>query len=123
MNSGKPSQAFLLEKPSQLARSSSRPIRPTIEQREESRIPASASVGLVAHLPQPYLIQGQLLDRSGGGFRVRHDCTALSSGNRVEFWGEFGSGQAIIVWTRVTSTPVESGCEVLRSPTSNTPAV
>ena len=58
-------------------------------------------------------VPGEMVDISGGGFRVRHHFQALASGQFVEF--EFGdqAGRARVVWTRIMSDSVESGFLIL----------
>jgi hypothetical protein len=55
------------------------------------------------------VIQGRLVDVSAGGFRMAHDCSALTAGQYVAFAHVQAKGRARVVWTRILDESVESG--------------
>jgi len=57
---------------------------------------------------------GRLLDISPNGFRSRHSCLTLSSGDSVEFEFPGCSGVARAVWTRIADSEAETGFNILR---------
>jgi hypothetical protein len=59
--------------------------------------------------PRPQEVQGKLVDVSDNGFRMAHDCAALTAGQFVEFSHVEARGRARVVWTRILSGAVESG--------------
>ena len=52
---------------------------------------------------------GQLVDVSASGFRMAHECAALTAGQYVEFAHVEAKGRARVVWTRILDDAVESG--------------
>ncbi len=58
-------------------------------------------------------ISAILVDISAHGFRARHQCGNLASGQTVAFEHPFGCGRARVAWTRIGSGAVESGFYVL----------
>jgi hypothetical protein len=54
-------------------------------------------------------IQGRLVDVSTSGFRMAHDCAALTAGQYVVFAHVEATGRARVVWTRILDETVESG--------------
>jgi hypothetical protein len=81
----------------------------TIENRREARYPGGGSVLVRAENPGLPMIQGKLLDVSASGFRMVHDCAALTAGQFVEFAHTEAKGRARVVWTRILAETVESG--------------
>jgi hypothetical protein len=57
---------------------------------------------------------GRLLDLSPNGFRTRHSCLTLGSGDRVDFEFAGGSGSAQAMWTRIVEREAETGFRILR---------
>jgi hypothetical protein len=55
----------------------------------------------------------RLVDTSPSGFRARHGCVDLTSGQKVRFHHEQAEGIAIVVWNCVTGAEVESGFLVI----------
>lgn len=86
-----------------------------VDKRREIRRPGRGSVHLRWDGPGSHEIRGQLVDVSDGGFRMLHDCTALISGQVVEFRHVEGQGQARVVWTRILASEVETGFVVENS--------
>lgn len=79
------------------------------ERRKEPRRAAQGNVELLVEAPVPKRIAGALVDISHSGFRVRHDDLSLSTGDRVRYSHTGGSGDALVIWTRVFEGRVESG--------------
>jgi len=61
-------------------------------------------------------ILGRLLDVSAAGFRTRHSCLTLASGDRVEFEFDGRNGAARAMWTRIVDGQAETGFNILREP-------
>ena len=59
--------------------------------------------------PKPFVIHGKLVDVSGSGFRMAHECSSLESGQVVEFSHGYAAGQAKVVWNRILAQKVETG--------------
>jgi hypothetical protein len=49
------------------------------------------------------------VDVSASGFRMIHECPALTAGQFVEFSHFEAEGRARVVWTRILANAVESG--------------
>lgn len=79
------------------------------EKRREPRRPASGSVRVRFSNPQPYEIQGHLIDLSASGFRMSHECIALETGQIVEFAHVESSGRARAMWNRIVDARIETG--------------
>jgi hypothetical protein len=79
--------------------------------RKEPRHPAKGKVRLVPH--GMALIEGRLVDVAASGFRARHSCQALTSGQEVSFARRGARGRARVMWTRIAGGTVESGFLVL----------
>jgi len=79
------------------------------EQRRETRRRGHGRV--LVHPENPGLrdIQGRLVDVSASGFRMAHDCSALTAGQYVAFRHVEAKGRARVVWTRILDDSVESG--------------
>ena len=58
-------------------------------------------------LSQP--VDASLVDVAAGGFRARHDCPALTTGQTVGFQLNRTEGRCRIVWTRMSGDHIESG--------------
>ena len=80
-----------------------------IEKRSEVRRPGKGNV--VVHWAHPLRqeIEGTLVDVSDSGFRMAHNCSALTAGQFVGFAHFEAKGRARVVWTRIVSGAVESG--------------
>jgi len=83
------------------------------DRRSEPRFPVNGRVVLHVTDPLETEINGQLLDVSRNGFRARHSCRDLHSGQTVGFRHDGKSGRARVVWNRIDSDQVESGFFVL----------
>jgi hypothetical protein len=59
------------------------------------------------------LIEGHLVDIAASGFRARHSCQSLTSGQDVSFARRGARGRARVMWTRISGDTVESGFLVL----------
>jgi hypothetical protein len=81
----------------------------TSDKRREARYPGRGGVLVRSENPGVPLIQGKLLDVSASGFRMVHDCAALTAGQFVEFSHVEAKGRARVVWTRILAETVESG--------------
>jgi hypothetical protein len=79
------------------------------EQRRETRRPGHGNVLVRPESPGSRDIQGRLVDVSGSGFRMAHDCSALTAGQYVTFAHVEARGRARVVWTRILDDSVESG--------------
>ena len=79
------------------------------EQRRETRRRGQGSVLVRSESPGSRDIQGRLVDVSASGFRMAHDCAALTAGLYVEFAHVEAKGRARVVWTRILDDSVESG--------------
>ena len=85
-----------------------------VDRRTEPRQPAQGDIRLrqtgVAAAP----FVGSLVDLSPQGFRARHCCLALASGDRVDFEFQGRSGAARAMWTRIVDREAETGFNILR---------
>lgn len=79
------------------------------DQRREPRRRATGQVRVKFTDPQPQEIAGKLMDVSPSGFRMKHQCTALRSGQIVEFSHLEAAGKAQVVWNRILAGGVETG--------------
>jgi len=79
------------------------------EQRRETRRPGHGNVLVRPESPGSRDIQGRLVDVSGSGFRMAHNCSALTAGQYVTFAHVESRGRARVVWTRILEASVESG--------------
>jgi hypothetical protein len=79
------------------------------EQRRETRRRGQGSVLVRPESPGSRDIQGTLVDVSASGFRMAHDCSALTAGQYVVFTHVEAQGRARVVWTRIIDNTVESG--------------
>jgi hypothetical protein len=79
------------------------------EQRREARRLTTGEVRVKFTDPQPLEIDGKLMDVSPSGFRMSHDCTALRSGQLVDFAYVEANGRAQVMWTRIVAETVETG--------------
>ena len=82
---------------------------PVAEQRRETRRPGRGIVHVRAENPGAGDIRGKLMDVSASGFRMAHQCAALTAGQYVEFSHVEAKGRARVVWTRILAQAVESG--------------
>ena len=81
----------------------------TQEKRREARRAASGNVHVKFTDPEPLEFDGELIDVSTSGFRMTHECTALQSGQVVEFAHVEASGRARVMWNRILAGGVETG--------------
>jgi hypothetical protein len=79
------------------------------DKRREERHPGKGNVRVRGVNPPRLEIEGRLVDVSASGFRMVHDCSALTAGQFVEFAHVEAKGRARVVWTRIVSGSVESG--------------
>jgi hypothetical protein len=79
------------------------------ENRREPRQPAEGVIRIWFTNPEPFEIQGRLMDVSNSGFRMAHDCSTLQAGQVVEFSREDMAGSARVIWNRIVNTRVETG--------------
>jgi len=88
---------------------------PSVERRKEARVPVSGAMQLRQTGAALGPFQGQLLDVSPLGFRIRHDRLALASGQLVDFEWAGRSGQARAMWTRIFGQEAETGFHIVRT--------
>jgi len=79
------------------------------EQRRETRRQGHGNVLVRPESPGSRDIQGRLVDVSGSGFRMAHNCSALTAGQYVTFAHVEARGRARVVWSRILEDTVESG--------------
>jgi hypothetical protein len=79
------------------------------EQRREKRRQGHGNVLVRPETPGSRDIQGKLVDVSNNGFRMAHECSALTAGQFVTFAHVEARGRARVVWTRIVDDSVESG--------------
>lgn len=88
------------------------PLQP-MERRQTERCPKSGEV----HLRQARAIagpfEGNLIDASSQGFRIRHNRLTLGSGQLVDFEWAGKSGRARAVWTRIVGEEAETGFQIV----------
>jgi hypothetical protein len=82
------------------------------ERRKEPRFAAKGEVRLRAEAAAT-AVKGTVIDTSTHGFRARHDCHELASGQIVTFEHRLAAGRARIMWTRIIGDLVESGFLIL----------
>lgn len=88
------------------------------ERRTEARVHAGDEVRLRHSSILSESFTGRLLDKAPHGFRARHNCLTLSSGEFVNFEFQDCKGTALTVWTRIIDGRAESGFRIL--PETNT---
>lgn len=91
-----------------------KPAKSGAEQRQETRRPGKGNVVVRWSSPRAEQVQGKLIDVSDSGFRMSHECSALTAGLFVEFSHFEAKGRARVVWTRIIAGSVESGFVVDR---------
>lgn len=79
------------------------------ENRREPRQPAEGVIRIWFTNPEPFEVQGQLMDVSTSGFRMAHECSTLQAGQVVEFSRQDMAGSARVIWNRIVNTRVETG--------------
>lgn len=79
------------------------------ENRREPRRAANGEVRIWMAIPQLLEVKGQLVDLSGSGFRMAHDCAVLEAGQIVEFSHSETAGRARVIWNRIAGARVETG--------------
>ena len=83
------------------------------ENRREPRQPAEGVIRIWFTNPEPFEIQGRLMDVSVSGFRMAHEFAALEAGQMVEFAHVEAAGRARVVWNRIADARVETGFVVV----------
>ena len=82
------------------------------ERRREIRYPVSGAVEfelMDCYDDQPY--NGELVEVSASGMRMRHGCARLERDMRIRFRHPKGTGVARAVWNRRSGRSLESGFE------------
>ena len=79
------------------------------DKRREARREASGNVRVTFTNPEPLEIDGTLIDVSSSGFRMKHGCQSLRSGQVVEFAHVEAKGRARVIWNRILDGGVETG--------------
>lgn len=87
---------------------------PAAERRSESRHKASGPLKFSFDDPARQEVTGRLLDYSRSGFRAVHKCTALHTGQVVEFQHVIAVGKARVMWNRIASDNVETGFLIIK---------
>lgn len=79
------------------------------DRRRETRQPRDGRVTLAFDDPLPQRLEAELIDVSQGGFRCRHQCTGLRTGQAVRFSHPQAEGEARVMWIRIVNGGIESG--------------
>ena len=83
------------------------------ERRIAPRRAEDGEVRLRPEMPGGNEVVGRLVDVSDSGFRCKHDCVSLSSGEKVRFSLAQRVGEARVVWTRILDGAAESGLTIV----------
>jgi hypothetical protein len=86
---------------------------PIDDRRSEKRSPYFGLVEISFEDPTPVIIQAELIEVSGRGFRASHHEKALAPGLQVDFKSAKSSGRACVIWTHVLEGRCNSGFLVL----------
>ena len=83
------------------------------DRRIESRQPVQGDIRLrkKGAITAPFM--GRLVDLSPHGFRSRHGCLTLVSGDRVDYEYQGRNGTAQAMWTRIVDNEAETGFNIL----------
>ena len=87
---------------------------PGVERRAEPRVPAAQEEVRLRQssvLAGPFT--GRLMDMASHGFRARHNCLTLRSGQLVDFEFRGRKGLATTIWTRIADGAAETGFRIL----------
>jgi hypothetical protein len=84
-----------------------------IDRRREERSPQAGAVELSFDDPNPITIEGELVEISERGFRLRHDSKELAPGLEVRYSRSDACGRARVIWTHVLEGRCVSGFLVL----------
>ena len=84
------------------------------DRRAETRQPARGDIRLRQTGAMTGPFTGHLVDASPHGFRIRHACLTLASGDHVDFEFRGRSGAARAMWTRIVGVEAETGFNILR---------
>ncbi len=79
------------------------------DRRREIRRPLAGRVTLAFEDPLPRRLEAELVDVSASGFRCRHRCGDLRTGQAVRFRHPAAEGEARVMWTRIVASGIESG--------------
>jgi hypothetical protein len=85
------------------------------ERRTEPRRDVEGEVRLRPFGTMAGTFTGHLLDLAASGFRARHSCVSMTSGQLVDFQMAAGRGIARAVWTRIVDGAAETGFHILQS--------
>lgn len=99
--------------PSETTQSRGSAKRQEIDQRRETRSPASGHVQLWLDGESQTQIDGRLVDISAAGFRASHRYASLSAGQVVRFCHLKAGGSARVIWNRIVGRKVETGFLIL----------
>jgi hypothetical protein len=84
------------------------------ERRTEPRV---STAGEAVRLRQSSVLAGpftgRLMDMAAHGFRARHNCLTLRSGQLVDFEFRGRKGLASTIWTRIVDGVAETGFRIL----------
>jgi hypothetical protein len=83
------------------------------DRRAAPRLAADGEVRLFPGGATGKAVVGQLVDVSATGFRCRHDCLALASGDAVPFEFAGVEGVARVVWMRILGGSAETGLVIV----------
>jgi len=85
---------------------------PSDNRRVQARRSSAGSVILSIEKPLALEVVGALVDLSPSGFRARYESTGLERGDHVHFRHKTGTGEAVVIWTRILGPTVEAGFQV-----------
>jgi hypothetical protein len=85
------------------------------DRRQEARSPQTGAIEISFEDPAPVIVEAELIEISGRGFRAAHNAKALSPGLEVEYQSSSSSGRARVIWTHVLEGRCVSGFLVLAS--------
>src|ERR1017187_4790322 len=97
----------------QSKRRTSRMKKSPVDRRSEVRQPFQGEVRLRQAGAAGGAFMGRMVDQSPHGFRMRHACPAVGSGDRVDFEFQGRSGAARAMWTRIVESEAETGFNIL----------
>ncbi|MBZ5618346.1 MAG: hypothetical protein LAQ69_06365 [Acidobacteriia bacterium] len=86
------------------------------ERRTEPRVLVTEEVRLRQSSALAGSFLGRLMDTAAHGFRARHNCLTLTSGQLVDFAYRGRQGLACTVWTRIVDGEAETGFRILPEP-------
>jgi hypothetical protein len=83
------------------------------ERRQEQRSPQSGTIEILFENPAPVILQAELIETSGHGFRCAHAAPGLAPGVEVRYATRSSKGTARVIWTHVLEGRCVSGFLIL----------